>query len=177
MVLGDHVGEELSREPVVGKGIDLEGQAGRALRTVEDSLGHQDASIVDQDCRFSECFPDLTCRVRNRLGGSDVAFVEGDIGWRCVLQGLHVEDSNLHTALGEQERNPLADPIAATGHNRNLFIPVVLVTTPIVQRASVEEVCSPADEPESDQNLECLECLGAGLGNLSTLRRVLRKEK
>ena len=58
MVAGDHVGEELLREVVVGERVDFEGQVEVFLGGVEDGFAARDAGVVDENCGVAECAAD-----------------------------------------------------------------------------------------------------------------------
>lgn len=86
VVGGDHGGEELLGRPVVGEGVDVEGEADVALRGVEDAAALDDAGVVDEDGRLADGLADLGRDGGDGLGGGDVALEEVDGGaWVFVL--------------------------------------------------------------------------------------------
>ncbi len=118
------------RDPVVGQGVDVEGESHVALGGVEDRLPPRDARVVDDDCRLADLGADLPGRRRDLLGRRYVAVEEVDLLGRRVRERLDVQHHDGDAALCQQLDDMAADPAGASCDGHDLPFPIVLVARP-----------------------------------------------
>lgn len=81
VVLLDHGRQELPHRQEVGKRVDLERPANRALRLIKNRHGIANSGIVDQDRRLAMRLANLSTDRCEVLGRRDVGLVEVDAGY------------------------------------------------------------------------------------------------
>lgn len=155
-----HVGEELLGGPVVGEGVDVEGEADVALGGVEDRLADDDAGVVDEDGGVADLGADFGRHRGDGLGGGDVALEVVDVGGGREGQGLDVEDHDGDAALREELDDVAADAAGATGDEDDLLGPVVLVGSPVVHDFVGEPVVEQPERADGQESLEPVEGRG-----------------
>jgi len=149
-----HGRQKLPHHPVVGKVVDVEGEAHVALAGVEERAADDDAGVVDEDGRVADAGAHLAGHGGDGLGRGDIAMEVVDVGAYFKGHGLDVQHDNFHPPLGQQLDHMAADAAGAARDEHDLLGPVVAVGGPVVQHLVREPVVGDAQGAEPEQRLE-----------------------